>query len=368
MQALNQNKTTNNLTKPGDQLLMELTERGLSQKDLADAIDKPTPLINEIIRGNRRFSAEMSTLVGAALDMAADYWLNLQVQYEISLVELEDQFNHRIQSIKDWNRLKETLNVGYLKKKFDLSNDTAECVNRVFRYFGVSSIQEFDQKADRVCDAYFRKSEKNQTDAANLLTWTMVAKHDSEEYNGSISKFDKRKEQQLVSDLNKVFLQNTDTINKTSVTLCKYGIKFLREEILTKVPVDGYSFWIGNNPTIVMTTRFDRIDNFAFTLMHEVGHVFKHLSPSRINDSIDIYINEDRETVEREANDYATKCLLGNAPIEELFARCKNPYTAENRIIEFAKAYSIHPSIVAGQYRNHFNSYSACSKLIDKIG
>ena len=150
MHALNQNNTTDILTKPGDQLLMELTERGLSQKDLADAIDKPTPLINEIIRGNRRFSAEMSTLVGAALDMAADYWLNLQVQYEISLVELEDEFNHRIQSIKDWNRLKETLNVGYLKKKFDLSNDTAECVNKIFRYFGVASIQEFDQKAERV--------------------------------------------------------------------------------------------------------------------------------------------------------------------------------------------------------------------------
>lgn len=368
MQAINQHNTKDALPKPGDQLLMELNERGLTQKDLADAIDKPTPLISEIIRGNRRFSAEMSALIGAALEMAPDYWLNLQGQYEISLVEHEDKYNLRIQSIKDWNRLKETLNVGYLKKKFDLSNDTSECVNKIFRYFGVATIDEFDQKAEKVCDAYFRKSEKNQTDATNLLTWSMIAKHDSEELNGSISRFDKSKEKQLIEELNRVFLQNTDTLNKTSVILGKYGIKFLKEEKITKVPVDGYSFWIGDNPTIVMTIRFDRIDNFAFTLMHEVGHIFKHLSPSKLNDSIDIYIKDNVEIVEKEANDYATKSLIGTAPIEHLFAQCKNPYTAEKRILEFARTYHIHYSIVAGQYRNHFNSYSACSSLIDKIG
>lgn len=29
-------------------------------------------------------------------------------------------------------------------------------------------------------------------------------------------------------------------------------------------------------PHIVLTKRYDRIDNFAFDLMHEVGHVLCH--------------------------------------------------------------------------------------------
>lgn len=364
----NQGYKSENPISPGNQLLMELNGRGLSQKDLADAIDKPTPMINEIIKGNRRFSAEMSALIGIALDMPSDFWINLQVQYEISRVKQEEQFDIKAQSIRDWNRLKEIINVGYLKKKFELTNDTIECVNKIFSYFGVNNINEFDNKAQSLFTAFYRKSERSQIDSINLLTWIMISKHDSESYPGKISKFDRRKEKELISELNNVFLLNTDTIYKTTAILEKYGIKYLTEEKLDKLPIDGYSFWLGDNPTIVMTKRFDRIDNYAFTLMHEIGHVFMHLSPSQKNDSIDIYIDEQREKLEKQADDYAVQGLLGDAPISELYTRYKNPFAADSEIIRFAKQYNIHRSIIAGQYRNHFNAYSACSRLIDKIG
>jgi hypothetical protein len=34
-----------------------------------------------------------------------------------------------------------------------------------------------------------------------------------------------------------------------------------------------------NRPVIGLTLRHDRLDNFWFTLFHEIGHVLKHLSP-----------------------------------------------------------------------------------------
>ena len=355
------------LITPGEQLQTELDERGLTQKDLADAIDKPTPLINEIVNNKRRFSAEMSALIGLALGMPSDYWLNLQVQYEISRFEQEDGFDTKKQSIVIWNRLKEVVNVGYLKKRFNLSNDTSECINKIFQYFGVDSIDQFEDKAQTVCNAFYRKSDKSQTDSINLLTWTMIVKHVSEEYDATLTPFDKHKESELVSELNDVFLRNHNTINNVQSVLNKYGIKYLKEDKIDKVPVDGYSFWIGSNPTIVMTKRFDRIDNFAFTLMHEIGHIIKHLSPDAGKDSIDIVIESDKD-YEKEANEYAVKSLLNGASTEELFSRCKNPYAADYEIIRFARDHHIHRSIIAGQYRNHINSYSACSRLIDKIG
>ena len=368
MQESNQkNEMRSTLITPGEQLQMELNERGLSQKDLADAIDKPTPLINEIANNKRRFSAEMSALIGVALGMPSDYWLNLQVQYEISRFEQEEGYDTKKQSIVIWNRLKEIVNVGYLKKKFNLSNDTSECINKIFLYFGVDTIDAFEEKAQSVCDAFYRKSEKSQTDSINLLTWTLIVKHDSEEVCATLPPFDKEKEKQLTSELNDVFLKNQNTIENAQSVLNKYGIKYLKEDKMDKVPVDGYSFWIGSNPTIVVTNRFDRIDNFAFTLMHEIGHIIKHLSPNAKKDSIDIVIGNNNE-YEKEANEYAEKSLINGAPIEQLFSRCKNPYAADYEIIRFANEYHIHRSIIAGQYRNHINSYSACSRLIDKIG
>ena len=43
------------------------------------------------------------------------------------------------------------------------------------------------------------------------------------------------------------------------------------------MPVDDYSFWEGNNPTIVITKRIQRIDNPAYVLFHELGHICLHL-------------------------------------------------------------------------------------------
>lgn len=359
------------LIHPGEQLLQELSERGLSQKDIADAIDKPTPLINEIINKKRRFSAETSALLGAALDMEPDYWINLQSQYELARIIEEESYNEKIEYIKAWNRLKELVNVSSLKKRFNLVDDTPQCVRTIFDYFGVLNLDEFERKAEKISSAYFRKSSKLAADPKDLLTWTMIVKRRSQNEQNIVGVFDRKNEARLVSELNKVFLRNSGTIDQTSAILAKYGIKFILEDKIDRMPVDGYSFWIGQNPTIAMTSRFKRIDNFAFTLMHEIGHVMKHLSPEGgENDSLNFYIKslEDYGRIEEEANLYAQSSLIGDAQIDDLYRRCKNIYAAERAIISFADENGINRSIVAGQFRHHFNAYSVFNNLIDNIG
>lgn len=358
------------LIHPGRQLLKELDERGLTQKDIADAIDKPTPLINEIINGKRRFSAEMSALLGAALEMEPDYWINLQSQYELALIKEANFYSKKIEYIKSWNRLKDLVNVSSLKRRFNLNDDTAKCVDTIFSYFGVSDIEHFEEKAATVSNAYFRRSSKGSTDPKDLLTWTMIVKRRSEDECLDNKKFDKHNEDLLVSELNKVFLNNNGTIVGTKSILAKYGIKFILEDKLDQMPVDGYSFWIGQNPTVAMTRRFKRIDNFAFTLMHEIGHIMQHLSPEEgKNDSLNFYIQatDEYDRKEREANSYAQCKLIGDAPIDDLYRRCKNIYASEKAIISFADENGISRSIVAGQFRHHFNAYSVFNNLIDNI-
>lgn len=358
------------LIHPGKQLLRELDERTLSQRDIADAIDKPTPLINEIINGKRRFSAEMSALLGAALEMEPDYWINLQSQYELARIKEEDSYSKKIEYIKSWNRLKDIVNVSSLKKRFNLNDDTAKCVDTIFSYFGVSDIEQFEEKAAIVSNAYFRRSSKRATDPKDLLTWSMIVKRRSEDEQFEENRFDKKNEARLVSELNRVFYNNSDTITKTGAILAKYGIKFILEDKIDQMPVDGYSFWIGQNPTIAMTRRFKRIDNFAFTLMHEIGHIMQHLSPEEgRNDSLNFYTQsaDEYEKKEKEANTYAQCRLIGDTPIDELYKRCKNIYASERAIISFADENGISRSVVAGQFRHHFNAYSVFNNLIDNI-
>lgn len=76
---------------PGEVLQDELDEIELSQTALAEHIGVLPKTINEICRGKRGISAEMSVKLARALGGSPQFWLNLQNNWELSqLDEIED--------------------------------------------------------------------------------------------------------------------------------------------------------------------------------------------------------------------------------------------------------------------------------------
>ena len=61
--------------------------------------------------------------------------------------------------------------------------------------------------------------------------------------------------------------------------LMSAGIHFVYEPHLPGTHLDGAAMVaLDENPIIGMTLRYDRIDNFWFTLLHELGHVVQHIA------------------------------------------------------------------------------------------
>ncbi|GAI12627.1 unnamed protein product, partial [marine sediment metagenome] len=93
--------------------------------------------------------------------------------------------------------------------------------------------------------------------------------------------------------------------------LREYGIQLVVERHLPRTYLDG-ALLISNKsfPVIGLTLRYDRIDNFWFTLMHELAHLALHLdSESNIfYDDLDIEAEDD--PTEREANQLAGEALI----------------------------------------------------------
>src|SRR5947207_12325818 len=71
------------LIGPGELLQAELDERGWTQKDLAEIVDRPSQVINEIIRGTKQVTPETSIQLGQALGMSPEFWLNLDSAYRL---------------------------------------------------------------------------------------------------------------------------------------------------------------------------------------------------------------------------------------------------------------------------------------------
>ena len=71
---------------PGDILLTEFMEPlGLTAYRLAKELHVPLPRINDVVRGKRAISADTALRLGIYFSLSAQFWLNLQNDYDIRL-------------------------------------------------------------------------------------------------------------------------------------------------------------------------------------------------------------------------------------------------------------------------------------------
>jgi HTH-type transcriptional regulator/antitoxin HigA len=129
------------------------------------------------------------------------------------------------------------------------------------------------------------------------------------------------------------------------------GIAVIVESGLPGMSVDGASFHVAQiGPVLALTLRHDRLDNFWFTLLHELGHISLHLiSPGEdvFIDSLDEAVSDEQEA-EAEADAFAKDALV---PRDTWLRSDARRLGSEGSVISLAKQLGIHPAIVAGRIR-----------------
>lgn len=368
MQHYSRTADNNDVVHPGVILRQVLSEWKMTQKDLSDAIGKSTPVINDIIMKRRSISPEIAYMLEAVIDdIPATEWLSYQSQYDLAMIRKNEIVAQKRKNLEAWNQLKSFFNASYLKKKLCLTGTPEDNIEKIYQFFNVTSIEALKEKSNYT-ESYFRRSTSLSIDSTNLMTWMLMVRKNSSDQPSLKTQFDKKQVDDLIKKLNEIFFRNEKTLEKTERTLNRYGVKFVFEENLERTPVDGYSFWDGENPTIAISLRYKRLDNFAFAIMHELGHIVKHMRRDKGQEFIDIIKHDTDESKEAEANQFATEALCSNAPLNDLFKQWqKNPFLAKNNIISTAEKYKINPSIITGQFQYFCGTYSACRDLLSTV-
>src|ERR1700687_5892603 len=80
---------SNAMAHPGRLLKRELTVRELSANRLALDIGVPSGRITDILNGRRSITADTAVRLGRYFGNSAQFWLDLQSQYDIAVVERE---------------------------------------------------------------------------------------------------------------------------------------------------------------------------------------------------------------------------------------------------------------------------------------
>ena len=71
---------------PGEILLEEFLEPlGVSQYQLAKAVNVPARRINEIVHGQRRISADTALRLARYFGTSERFWINLQARYDLEV-------------------------------------------------------------------------------------------------------------------------------------------------------------------------------------------------------------------------------------------------------------------------------------------
>lgn len=143
------------------------------------------------------------------------------------------------------------------------------------------------------------------------------------------------------------------------------GIKLIIEQHLPKTHLDGAAILDAENPIIGLTLRHDRLDNFWFTLMHELSHVALHYGndvelfyDEKLQDKNGTNINN----FEEEADNLAEESILPKSIWEVSPAKITpSPMAAQS----LANEIGIHAAVVAGIIRFKHQNYYYLNKIIN---
>ena len=116
---------------------------------------------------------------------------------------------------------------------------------------------------------------------------------------------------------------------------------------------------------MALTLRYDRIDNFWFSLLHELAHIGRHF-----NDSAEAFVDDfslreapsrHEDPRENEADEWAEEALIPRLLWATAGLKSHASYSG---IIAFSQRVGVHPAIVAGRVRHQTRNFRAFAPLL----
>lgn len=148
--------------------------------------------------------------------------------------------------------------------------------------------------------------------------------------------------------------------------LADRGIIMVVEAHLPRTRLDGAALRTeAGAPIVALTIRYDRLDNFWFTLLHECAHVVRHLAGAGRADTAEYFDDLDVEDTgdarEREADAFARESLVPSAQWQ---ASAVAFAPSVDAAMALAEEVGVSPAVVAGRVRHEKRNFRLLSPLV----
>lgn len=288
---------------PGETLHELLDDRDMNQKSLAIRTGFSEKHISKVINGGASITAPFAAALENVFGVEAEFWMNLQANYDIELLELKEKdtvSEDELVILKNLNAiLKHMREIGLLPKGIDKQ----ECVLQLRRILGINNLASIPSLA---FNAAFRGSSACSVDPYVLFAWQRLCELEAEKTEATAI-LDTEKLRQQVPYIRS--LMNADIATMQSELkriFSECGIKFCIVKHFRGAPVQGFIEKTENGETILcLTIRGAYADIFWFTLFHEIAHILFGDIKKRF---IDFSFTKNEE--ESRADEFASNVLL----------------------------------------------------------
>ena len=340
---------------PGEYLQDELDAREWKPEDLAAVTGITRRQSANIVSGRSSITPESAKAIGAAFDQDPRTWMNLQAAFDLAKANVQDR------DIRRLGRMHELLPIREMRRRTWLPAECspAELEDAVCKFLRISSLDD----SPRLSVAA-RKSGGYEFNNPAQLAWYFRALQIAEAAPVSVI-YDKSSWESGVTSLVRL-AENPEDARLVPRVLADMGIRLVLLQHITNSKIDGAAFWMDSrSPVVALSLRYDRMDNFWFTLLHELVHI-KHEDVSPVDEEIGP--REGLPEMEEIANSEATSLLVPPSKLDSFIRRC-GPSFQMSRVIEFARMHAVHPHIVAGQLRHRdCIHHSQLTKLNARVG
>lgn len=330
---------------PISAILFRMQEQGLKQADLIPYFGTRSR-VSEVLGRKRPLTVNMIRALSSGLGISTETLVGVRAT-EVAQTEKEEV---------DWGRfpIKEMIARGWLQK---LTNKAVKSTEELVQGFISNVGVEFGSTAFRRTlggDAY------SPATKYALYAWLARVIQRARERKSTLGLFDR-------DQFSATFMRELAQLSwfehgpvLAVEFLEKHGIAVVIEPHLKGTLLDGAAMQDEDGtPIIGLTLRFDRLDNFWFTLLHEVAHLWKHVDREEtFLDNLDAS-SEDRREVE--ANRIAKEALIPRVAWKRSDAYL-NP---SNLAIDMlSRELKIHPAIIAGRLRKERENYTIFNDLV----
>ena len=292
---------------PGVTIKEWLEETDMSIREFAIRLDRTEQLVLSIIEGNSSITSDLALAMEYVTGMEAEFLLNMQQGYDLYM--LRQQIARKEARKKPWLScipVEEMHANGWIK------DGTENPVGAMLHYYGHASVAAwknyfFHQRLK----VAFRISLEGTINPYALSAWLRQGEIQAWEMHLD-EPYSKEALKKSLPGIVALLLHPTDDVmDVLQDWLGKIGIKLLYTEPLSGVPIKGASRWIYGHPCIQLPKTQETYDNFAYTVLHELGHIYLHGKKEIFLENVG-YLPENPEAYnkkEAEADAFARKWM-----------------------------------------------------------